>query len=111
MEEDLRRANEELRREIEERRAAEMAVEAERQRLFALLDGLPGLVYLKAPDFSLRFANRLFREVCGDWEGKKCYEAIFNREQPCEHCTQFRVLETGKRSVKEASTSTPETSR
>lgn len=102
VEEDLRRANEELRREIQERRAAEMAVEAERQRLYALLDGLPGLVYLKAPDFTLRFANRQFREVCGDWEGKKCYEAIFQAEQPCEACTQFRVLETGEPSVKEA---------
>ncbi|MCX5892110.1 MAG: response regulator [Deltaproteobacteria bacterium] len=102
IEEELRLANEELRREIEERRAVELAVEAERQRLYALLDGLPGLVYLKAPDFSLKFANRLFREICGDWEGKKCYEAIFKSEQPCENCTQFRVLETGEPSVKEA---------
>ncbi len=102
IEEDLRWANEELRREIEERQAAELAVEAERQRLFAVLDALPGLVYLKAPDFSLKFANRLFREICGDWEGKKCYEAIFNREKPCEQCTHFTVLKTGKPRVKEA---------
>ncbi len=102
IEEDLRLANEELSREIEERRAAELAVEAERQRLYSLLDGLPGLVYLKAPDYSLKFANRQFREICGDWEGKKCYEAIFNREKPCEHCTHFTVLKTGKPSVKEA---------
>ena len=66
--------------DITERKRAEEALEAERQRLYSLLDGLPGLVYLKAQDFSLKFANRLFREVCGDWEGKKCYEAIFNRE-------------------------------
>ena len=102
IEEDLRLANEELSREIEERRAAELAVEAERQRLYSLLDGLPGLVYLKAQDYSLKFANRQFREICGDWEGKKCYEAIFNRQQPCENCTQFRVLKTGKPTVKEA---------
>ena len=102
IEEELRLANEELSREIEERRAAELAVEAERQRLFSLLDGLPGLVYLKAPDYSLKFANRKFREICGDWEGKKCYEAIFKSKQPCEVCTQFQVLKTGKPSVKEA---------
>lgn len=100
-EEDLRQVNEMLRQKIEERRAAETAVEAERQRLFALLDGLPGLVYLKAPDFSLKFANRLFRDLCGDWEGKKCYEAIYQREQPCEHCTQYLVMETGAPKVKE----------
>ena len=100
---ELAKANMDLRRENEERRAAEMTVEAERQRLYALLDGLPGLVYLKAPDYSLRFANRLFRETCGEWQGKKCYEAIFKTQQPCKICTQFRVLETGKPSVKEAS--------
>ena len=88
--------------DITERKRAEEALEAERQRLYSLLDGLPGLVYLKGQDFSLKFANRLFREVCGDWEGKKCYEAIFNRESPCEHCTYFTVLKTGKPSVKEA---------
>ena len=88
--------------DITERKRAEEALEAERQRLFSLLDGLPGLVYLKAPDFSLKFANRQFREICGDWEGKKCYEAIFKSKQPCEICTQFQVLETGKPSVKEA---------
>ena len=88
--------------DITERKRAEEALETERQRLYFLLDGLPGLVYLKGQDFSLKFANRLFREVCGDWEGKKCYEAIFNRESPCEHCTYFTVLKTGKPSVKEA---------
>ena len=88
--------------DVTKRKRAEMALEAERQRLFALLDGLPGLVYLKAADYSIRFANRSFRETCGDWEGKKCYEAIFKTEQPCENCTHFRVLKTGVPSVKEA---------
>ena len=86
----------------ERKRAEEALVEAERHRLYSLLDGLPGLVYLKAPDYSLKFANRQFREICGDWEGKKCYEAIFKSKQPCEVCTQFQVLKTGKPSVKEA---------
>ena len=81
IEEELRLANEELRREIEERRAAEMAVEAERQRLFALLDGLPAMVSLIAPDFSLLFGNRIFGELFGDWQGKRCYEAVFGKER------------------------------
>ncbi|MCL4503403.1 MAG: PAS domain S-box protein, partial [Deltaproteobacteria bacterium] len=88
--------------DVTERKEAEEALKAERQRLYALLDGLPGLVYLKAPDFSIKFANRVFREICGEWEGKNCYEAIFNRESPCETCTHFRVLQTGEPTVKEA---------
>ena len=70
IEEELRLANEELSREIEERRAAELAVEAERQRLFSLLDGLPAMVSLIAPDFSLLFGNRVFGELFGSWQGK-----------------------------------------
>ncbi len=94
-EEDLRRANEELRREVEERRGAEMAVEAERQRLFALLDGLPVMVHLKEPDFSIRFANRIFRKIFGDWEGKRCFEVIQGGSEPCENCPTKSVFESG----------------
>jgi PAS domain S-box-containing protein len=101
VEEDLRRANEELRREIQERRAAEKAVEAERQHLFALLDGLPAMVYLKDQDYAIHFANHQFQESCGDWQGKTCYAAIYGREAPCEDCTQHLILETGEPSVKE----------
>ena len=93
--EELARANEELRQEIEERRAAEMAVEAERQRLFALLDGMPAMVHLKAPDFSIRFANRMFRKIFGDWEGKRCFEVVRGISEPCENCPSRRVFETG----------------
>jgi PAS domain S-box-containing protein len=95
--EEVARANEDLRQKIEERGVAEMAVEAERQRLFALLDGLPAMVYLKTPDFSLRFANRVFQEMVDktDWHGKRCFEAILGRQEPCEDCQTARVFETG----------------
>ena len=101
IEEELRLANEELSREIEERRAAELAVEAERQRLFALLDGLPAMVSLIAPDFSLLFGNRIFGELFGDWQGKRCYEAVFGKEEPCEGCPAVQVMENRALSVKE----------
>ena len=95
VEEELRRANEELRREIEERRAAEMALEAERRRLFSLLDGLPAMVNLKGPDFSIRFANRVFREIFGDWEGKRCFEVVQGRNEPCENCRSIKIFASG----------------
>ncbi len=37
----------------------------ERARLKMLLDGLPGIVFLQAPDGSIRYANRVFRETFG----------------------------------------------
>ncbi len=70
-------------------------VEAERQRLYAMLDGLPAMVNVTAPDYSLRFGNRFFRENYGDWEGKRCFELLAGRAEPCAPCPALEVFETG----------------
>jgi signal transduction histidine kinase len=92
---ELQTAKEQLEDELQERRRAEAAVDAERRRLFILLDSLPALVYLKGSDYTIRFANRRFRE---DYEkdsvGKYCYQ-IFGRSEVCENCNSLKVLETG----------------
>ena len=53
-------------RDITALRRAETALEAERRRLMSLLEELPAYVNLKAPDYSIKFANRFFRERFGD---------------------------------------------
>ncbi|MHB8066919.1 MAG: PAS domain-containing sensor histidine kinase [Desulfobaccales bacterium] len=90
---ELQTAKEQLEVELQERRRAEAAVEAEHQRLFTLLDALPALVYLKAPDYTIRFANRHFRETYGDPEGRRCYE-LFGRTEVCQQCGSLEVLKT-----------------
>jgi len=91
---ELTLANRELQSEMEERRRVEKAMEAERQRLFAVLDNLPVFVYLKAPDYTIKFANRIFRETFGPPGGKRCYEAITGREESCQDCRSFETLQT-----------------
>jgi signal transduction histidine kinase/PAS domain-containing protein len=81
-----------------ERARAEAAAEAERRRLFSLLDALPAIVYLKAPDYSIRFANRHFRTCFGDPAGQLCYHLLHGRDTPCESCSTTSVLQ-GQRSV------------
>ncbi len=93
--EELREANEQLQQELAERRRSESAAETGRQRLYALLDAIPALVYLKGPDYTIRFANRMFRESDGAAEGRRCYE-VFGRPEVCEECSSFTVLETGR---------------
>ncbi len=92
-------------RDITERKRAEEALEAERGRLYSLLDGLPAFVYLQAPDHSVRFANRYFREHFGDPEGKMCYEVLWGAKEPCKPCPTFKVFETNKPQVWEWSQS------
>jgi len=80
--------------DITERKQVEDAVAAERQRFLSLLDAMPAYVGLMTPDYHVAFANRFFRDQFGEPEGRRCYEYIFGRSEPCENCQAFRVLET-----------------
>jgi PAS domain S-box-containing protein len=78
---------------ITELKRAEQAIEAERARLFSLLDRLPALIFLLGQDYSLRFVNRHFSEEFGSFRGRSCYECL-GRETPCEPCPALEVLDT-----------------
>lgn len=86
-------------RDITDRKRAEEAVEAERKRLFDVLDGLPALVCLQAPDHSIRFANRYFRERFGEPAGRPCYRVLRDRDLPCETCNTFKVFSSNEPQV------------
>jgi signal transduction histidine kinase len=88
-------------RDITERVRAELALEEERRRIFAVLDMLPAWVYLQAPDHTIRFANRTFRQVFGDPHGRRCHEVLHGRQSPCEVCPTLQVLASGKAQARE----------
>jgi PAS domain S-box-containing protein len=79
---------------ITERKLAEEALQAERQRFSDVLDRLPAYVVLLAPDYHVPFANKFFRERFGESNGKRCYEYLFGRSEPCEICETYKVLQT-----------------
>jgi PAS domain S-box-containing protein/putative nucleotidyltransferase with HDIG domain len=81
-------------REDQARRRAEAAVAVERQRLFSLLETMPAYVGLLTPDYHVAFANRYFKERFGEPGGRRCYEYLFGRSDPCENCQAYKVLET-----------------
>ncbi|HLD48252.1 MAG TPA: PAS domain S-box protein, partial [Desulfobaccales bacterium] len=81
-------------RDITALRQAEAALESERQRLMSLLEELPAYVNLKAPDYSIKFANRFFRERFGDPGGRPCYQVMRGYDAPCEDCHVMQVLDT-----------------
>ncbi|MHB9097420.1 MAG: CheR family methyltransferase [Syntrophales bacterium] len=98
-EEELRTLNAELEARVagqtaEIRRTCE-AVEVERQRFYNVLEMIPAYVVLLTPDYHVPFANRTFRERFGQAPGKRCYEHLFGRTEPCEICETYRVLKTG----------------
>ena len=112
MEEELRRSRDELeirvqertveltsvvaalQDEMAERKRAQEAVEAERQRFNDVLEILPAYLVLLSPDYHVPFANRFFRERFGESHGKRCFEHLFGRSEPCETCESYTALKT-----------------
>jgi PAS domain S-box-containing protein len=83
--------------DISERRRAEEALEAERQRLFSVLEQLPAYVCLLAPDYTVPYVNREFTRRFGEAEaGQRCYEFFFGRTEPCPDCHTYKTLETNQ---------------
>lgn len=72
----------------------EKALEIDQLRFFSLLNELPGYVALQAPDYSIRYANRYFRKIFGDPDGRLCYEMMHGYSSPCKYCPTLRVFET-----------------
>jgi signal transduction histidine kinase/DNA-binding response OmpR family regulator len=77
-----------------ERKQAELALEAERNKLYAVLNSLPVFVHLKGSDFTIRFANRRFIEYFGEPAQRHCYEVLRRRSEPCENCLALEALKT-----------------
>ncbi len=82
--------------DITERKQAEEALKAERQRLHDVLETMPIMVCLLTPDYHVAFANRAFRDKFGESHGRHCYEYCFGKKEPCDFCETYRVLKTGK---------------
>src|SRR6266542_4145307 len=71
-------------------------LQRDRRILYSLLDGIPGFVFLRAQDYTIRFANRYFLEHFGAPVEKPCYELMSNRKEPCDECRFLEVFKTKK---------------
>jgi len=94
----LREARDELELRVQERTEelakTTEALRFERQRFRDVLDVLPAYVVLLAPDYHVPFANRFFEERFGVSHGRRCYEYLFGRTEPCETCETYTALKT-----------------
>ncbi len=91
------------RRRLEEERKLAESIQAERRRLYDVLETLPSMVSLLRPDHRVAFANRSFREKFGQPGDRRCFETRFGRTEPCEDCETFIPLVTGQPHQREVS--------
>jgi PAS domain S-box-containing protein len=68
--------------------------DVERKRFYDVLETLPVYVVLLDKDYRVPFANKFFRERFGESEGRRCYEYLFKRSEPCENCETYKVMKT-----------------
>jgi PAS domain S-box-containing protein len=83
-----------VRQRTAELERARSGVEAERQRLYDVLETLPVYVVLLDKGYHVPFANRFFRERFGESRGRRCYEYLFGRKSPCPVCESFVPFKT-----------------
>ena len=82
----------ERRHHIEEELIKSRVIESERKRFNDVLEILPAYIILLTPDYHVSYSNRFFRERFGDSEGRRCFEFLFNKTEPCEVCETYKSL-------------------
>ena len=90
------RTIEELQQRILSLESEGETLQREHRIIYSLLDEIPGFVFLRGPDYSIRFANRYFREHFGDPVEKPCHEIMANRKEPCDECRVLNIFRTKK---------------
>jgi PAS domain S-box-containing protein len=91
---ELAEVNRTLQVEISEHKQSRKMIDIEKQRFNDVLESLPVYVVLLSPDYHVPLANRFFRERFGESHGKRCFEYLFHRTEPCEICETYTVLKT-----------------
>jgi len=80
--------------ELHRRKKAEDKIRNERQKFFNMLDQLPICFHLQADDYTVPFANKMFKKRFGSPDVGMCYRLMHNRSKPCEPCSTFRIFDS-----------------
>jgi len=66
----------------------------EYNRLSAILNMLPGFIFIQDMAHNIEFCNREFIKLFGDPKGRKCHEVFNHSVTPCRPCPAKKALET-----------------
>jgi PAS domain S-box-containing protein len=76
------------------RHAMEERLQEDHAQLEALFDGIDDVIYVADPEtYELLYANDVSRKTWGDdIIGRKCFEALQDRDSPCPFCTNDKIF-------------------
>lgn len=78
--------------DITERRKAEEMLRLERRRLKNILDSMPDGICITNREHAIEYINPVTEKEFGTLEGKKCYEYLHDRSEPCGWCANEKVF-------------------
>ena len=84
----------------EERQRSEKALQQSEAQKQAILDGSPDSINLLDRDLRIIWANRTLLGMSPEAIGKTCYQALMDRDEPCEDCHCLQAMHTGEVEVR-----------
>jgi PAS domain S-box-containing protein len=82
-------------RDITERKLAEEALRAERDRLETMTQNMGAGMAIISRDYRTVWANKVLKQIFGEVEGKSCYSTYNQNPDICPECGVRKVFETG----------------
>jgi len=83
-------------RDITERKRAEEALQAEKNKLQSLIDAMEDGLTIQDRDFNITYQNEPLKEILGDHLGEKCYRAYAHKDKVCGGCPLAMAFRDGK---------------
>jgi len=82
--------------DITERKRAEEALQAEKNKLQSLVDALEYGLTIQDKDYNIIYHNTLVKGIFGDRLGEKCYRVYEGRDKLCDRCPVKKAFGDGK---------------
>lgn len=95
----LSKINQQLSREIEDRKRIEKALQYSENFLNDIIESIQDGISVLNLDLSIRHTNSVMREWYNQnlpLIGKRCYECYHNKSEPCDPCPTLRCMQTGQ---------------
>ncbi len=93
LEEENRKHQEDLEHLVKERTAL---LQAERDKLQGVLNGIGQGMYIVAGDYTIEFQNKFFEASFPGATGGICYSKYYGFSQPCKYCLMKKAAKTEK---------------
>jgi len=83
------------RRESKKRRHLESLIRSERDTILEILERMDQGVLIVAPDYSIRYMNKVMIRDFGDYVGSRCFECLFKSSEPCRDICKLADVVNG----------------